>query len=147
MHEFSALTPAVSRTAWTPENIAETIKWGILGDTSSENIVHIRPRESSGHILAARVGNRASEVSKKVKGWRIMQRKVSGEVKVLLVSTSATRSKRHWYLDTGESICGQIIVWRRANKVMKWVPLPNTLRESTMCRKVDHEVSFLSPAL
>ena len=116
-----------------------------MDDASSDNIVHVRRRESSGHILAARVGS--SDVSKKVTGWRIMQRKVSGEDKVLLVPTSATRSKRHWYLDAGESICGQIIVWRRASKAMKWVPLPNTLRESTMRRKVDRQVAFLSPAL
>ena len=75
-----------------------------------------------------------------------MQRQVSDVVKVLLVPTTAFRSKRHWYLDAGES-GGQMIVWRKAGKVMKWVPLPSTLRESTMRRKVQREVSFLSPAL
>lgn len=140
-----ALTPSVSSPVWTPENIATTIKWGIVDDTSSKNIVHVRARQLSGHILAARVGK--NDVLDKVKGWRIMQSQVSDVVKVLLVPTSATRSKRHWYLDETESIHGQKITWRRAGQVMKWVPLPSTLRESTMRRKVDRQVSFLSPAL
>lgn len=145
MFATPSLTPSVTSPAWTPENIATTIKWGIVDDTSSKNIVHVRPRQSSGHILAARVGK--NDVLDKIKGWRIMQTQVLDVVKVLLVSTTATRSKRHWYLDQDESIHGQVITWRRAGQTMKWVPLPNTFRESTMKRKVDRQVSFLSPAL
>ena len=94
MFATPSLTPSVTSPAWTAENIARTVKWGIVDDMSDRNIVHIRPRQKSGHILAARVGSNG--VCDKITGWRIMQRQVSGAAKVLLVATTAARSKRHW---------------------------------------------------
>ena len=149
-----AMTPVLASSSLpcTPEVIARTLKWGILDDVASTNVVHVRRRETSGHILAAAVDkdNKTCKNNdlRSSLGWRILQRQTdpNGDSQVLLVPTNAPRAKRHWYLDKKVSIPDKMLVWRRGGRKMQWVPLPLSLRESTLKRKADREVALLSPA-
>ena len=115
------------------------IKWGIVDDASKNNIIQVKKR-ASGHVLAARVDTDG-------KGWRIMESRDSVVPKVILVPTNAPRARANWILDTQASTFGGSITWRRAGKPMTWVPLPTSVRRSTLQHRVERRVSMLSPAL
>ena len=128
---------SMSSSPWTPMYIAEmAVRWSIVDDTSGNNVINVRRRQASGHVLAVRV--------KSEKGWRIMK-DVTKAAKVILVPTNESRSFTHWILDVQKSKPNNV-VWSRAGKVMTWIALPNLVRESTMIKRADRRVAVLSPA-
>lgn len=112
-----------------------------MDDSSGNHIINVRPR--SGKFLAVRVQSVVGTDT--TPGWRIMYAKGVAK-KVILVPTSATRSKKHWILDNKKSITNKI-VWTRAKEQMTWIALPNVVRASTTRVQADRRVSILSPAL
>ena len=128
--------PASSVSQWTPRSIAELgIRWSVL-ESNVAIIVRSRP---CGHVYALSVS--ADTTTSNSKGWRLYK---DGS-RVLLVPTTATRSKTHWLLDTEQST-DILLVWRQAGKQMRWIPSPGTFRPSTLRDRSDRLVAPLDGA-
>ena len=117
----------------------------MLAGVAIDNVVHVRPTES-GQTLAVRVQSKkkaGDSKRKKVENiWKLKQR-TDTDNRVLLIPKNAPASKIHWLLDEKESIPEVMIVWKRRDSIMTWVPVAG--RQTTIQQRAERCVSMLSP--